>query len=71
MSPGQWALTLFLTSLPMVGFILLIVWALGDDNNLSRKNFAKGSLILYAIILSLVVVFFIFGGIALLGLSDY
>lgn len=69
MSPKDWVLTLFLTSLPMVGFILLIVWAVGDDSNLTRKNFAKGSLILYAIILSLTIIFFIFGGLALLGLN--
>lgn len=69
MSPSDWVLTLFLASLPMVGFILLIVWAVGDDSNVTRKNFAKGSLILYAIILSLTIVFFIFGGLALLGLN--
>ena len=69
MSPSDWVLTLFLVSLPLIGFILLIVWAVGDDSNLTRKNFAKGSLILYAIILSLTIVFFIFGGLALLGLN--
>ena len=69
MSPSDWVLTLFLAGLPMVGFILLIVWAVGDDSNITRKNFAKGSLILYAIVLSLTIVFFIFGGLALLGLS--
>jgi len=69
MRPQDWALTLFLTSLPVVGFILLIVWAVGDDSNLTRKNFAKGSLILYAIILSLTIAFFIFGGLALLGIN--
>ena len=69
MSPGQWALTLFLASLPMIGFILLIVWAVGDDSNLSRKNFAKGSLILYVIFLSFGILFLIFGGLALLGLN--
>lgn len=69
MRPGQWALTLFLASLPMIGFILLIVWAVGDDSNLSRKNFAKGSLILYVIFLACGIMFLIFGGLALLGLN--
>ncbi len=71
MSPGQWALTLFLTSLPMIGFILLIVWAVGDDSNLTRKNFAKGSLILFAIAISLTILFLVFGGLAFLSLGDF
>jgi hypothetical protein len=69
MSPGQWALTLFLTNLPMIGIVLLIVWAVGNDDNVTRRNFAKGALILYAIIISLAIMFFIFGGLAILGLS--
>lgn len=63
MSPGQWALTLFLSNLPLIGLVLLIVWAVGDDSNVVRKNYAKGALILYAIVLAItMMVFFTIGG---------
>jgi len=70
MSPGEWALTIFLTGLPLIGLVLLIVWAVGDDSNLSRKNYAKGSLILYAIAIAFGIVFLVFGGLAIFGLSQ-
>lgn len=71
MSAGQWALTLFLTNLPLIGIVLLIVWAVGSDENLSRKNYSKGALILYAIVFALMIMVVIFGGLAFLGFADY
>ena len=71
MSPGQWAITLFLTNLPLIGIVLLIVWAVGSDENLSRKNYSKGALILYAILFALMIMVVIFGGLAFLGFADY
>ena len=71
MSPGQWALTLFISNLPLIGLVLLIVWAVGDDTNVIRRNYAKGALILYAIALVLTIMFFVLGGLAILGLSNY
>ncbi|MGK0487938.1 MAG: putative membrane protein YqjE [Candidatus Endobugula sp.] len=48
-SIGQWALTIFLTAIPMVGLILLIVWAVNSDTPKSKSNWAKAMLIFYVI----------------------
>lgn len=72
MSPKEWALNIFLAALPLVGLILLLVWAFGDTGNLQRSNWAKGRLIIVLIGLVLIFLFFfLFGGLALLaGLAD-
>lgn len=41
---GDWMVTFLLMSIPLVGFIMLIVWA-SDGNNRIRKNFAAAALI--------------------------
>lgn len=68
MSPKEWALTIFLASLPIVGFILVLVWAFDTSTDLQKKNWAKGSLLLMLIYFVLAMLFlFMFGGLALLA----
>ena len=41
MTVGRWMLTLFLAGLPLVGLIMLIIWAVSSSpDNVSRKNWA-------------------------------
>ena len=72
MSYKDWALTIFLASLPLIGFILVLVWAFGSETNIHKKNWAKGNLLIMIIAFILGIMFlFLFGGLALLtGLSD-
>ena len=49
MSVGNWIGTFLLSMIPLVGFILLIVWA-NDGNNKIRKNWAVAMLIWMVII---------------------
>ena len=64
MSVKDWIVTLLLTAIPLVGFVLLFVWAFGNDGNQTRQNWAKAYLIMAAIMLALFLVFFtIFGSI--------
>lgn len=44
MKMGQWLVTLLVASIPLVGFILLIVWATGNDVNRSKKTFCQAYL---------------------------
>ena len=42
---GQFVLLEFLTSLPIAGFILLLVWAFGGDVNENKRNYCRAKLI--------------------------
>lgn len=64
MSVKDWVVTLLLTCIPLVGLILLFIWAFGNDGNQIRQNWAKGNLIVAAIVLALyLLIFVIFFGI--------
>lgn len=54
---GQWVLTLFLACIPLIGLILMFVWAFGSNTPPSKKNWARANLVwlLIAIILSVAV----------------
>ena len=68
MSPGEWALTLFLINLPFIGLILLLVWAFGGGTDPNKANFAKGALLLAVIIFVLFGVVMLIFGSALIAL---
>lgn len=68
MRPMDWALIIFVTGLPLIGLIMLLIWAFGDEKNIHKKNYAKGSLLLLLIGFIVVMSFlFLFGGIALVS----
>ena len=68
LSVKDWAITIFITSLPLSGLIMLLVWAFSDDTNIHKKNWAKGNLLIMLIILAIMFAFlFLFGGIALMS----
>ena len=42
MSIKDWVITLIITAIPLVGFIMLFVWGFGSGTNENKANFAKG-----------------------------
>jgi len=70
MSVKDWVITLIITALPIIGLIMLFVWAFGNNENVTKSNYAKGALIFTAI---LIVIYFIivmmFAGIFMAALS--
>jgi hypothetical protein len=48
-SIGDWIVSYILMGIPLVGFIMLIVWAFGSDAPQSKKNWARANLILMVI----------------------
>ncbi|MBR1573108.1 MAG: hypothetical protein IJ655_10230 [Lachnospiraceae bacterium] len=44
-SMGQWFVTILLTLIPVVGLVMLFVWAFGNTADESKKNWAKANLI--------------------------
>lgn len=62
-STGEWLLTLFLSAIPIVNFILLLVWAFGGGANPNKANWAKAALLF--LVLGILLYVFIFA--ALVG----
>ena len=69
MSVGDWILTLFITAIPLIGLVMLFVWAFGSGDNPNKTNYAKGALILYAIMIGIYLVIVIMFGAAFMGMS--
>ena len=45
MSTKDWVITLLISFIPFVGFIMLFVWAFGSGENPNKSNWAKATLI--------------------------
>lgn len=55
MSVKDWLITLVITAIPLVGIIMLFVWAFGNNENQNKQNWAKAQLLLIAIVIVLVI----------------
>ncbi|GHV19248.1 hypothetical protein FACS189425_09670 [Clostridia bacterium] len=44
-SMGSWLLTYLLLCIPIVGFVMLFVWAFGNTADKSKQNWARASLV--------------------------
>jgi hypothetical protein len=63
-SIGEWIFTLILTWLPVIGFIMLLLWAFDKGTHPSKANWAKAQLVIF---LSFFGVFFLL--VSLIGLG--
>ena len=61
-SVGSWMLMMLVTAIPIIGLIMILVWAFTGENE-SRKNYYRAILLWVLIIIALIV------GIVLLGAS--
>jgi len=55
---GDWLITFLIQAIPLVGFVMLFVWAFGDGTHPSKKSWAQASLIFALIMIVLVIIFF-------------
>lgn len=67
----QWALYVFLAGIPFIGFILLLVWAFGSENNIHLRAWAKGMLLLYVVFIGLFLLVTIVFGAGVLTFLDF
>ena len=58
MTIGDWLITFIIQAIPLVGFVMLFVWAFGGGTHPSKKTWAQASLIFALIMLVLVIIFF-------------
>lgn len=56
---GSWILTVFLTFIPVVNLIYLLVLAFGTGTSIAKRNFARASLIWMAVGIVLSIIGFI------------
>lgn len=69
---SEWFWTMFLTAIPLVGFILLLVWAFGSGNNINKSNWAKATLLWILVVTCFYVLILIIFGLSMIGLGgDY
>ncbi len=54
----DWLITFLITAIPLVGIIMLFVWAFGNDTNGVKTTWAKASLIWIAIVFIISMVFY-------------
>lgn len=57
MTVGQYLITFLITCIPLVGLIMLFVWAFGSDTNINKRNYARAMLIVAAILVVLNIIF--------------
>jgi len=58
MTIGDWIITFIITYIPLVGIIMLFVWAFGGDAHPSKKTWAQATLIIFAVMIVLSILFF-------------
>jgi hypothetical protein len=59
MSMKDWIITLLISYIPLVGLIMLIVWAFDSNTNPNKKNWAKASLIWMLIGIGIAIIFLV------------
>lgn len=62
MGVKDYVIMMIISAIPIVGLIMLFVWAFGNESNPNKKNYAKALLLLMAIAFAVYLVFFIFIG---------
>jgi len=64
-TPVKWMLYAIVASLPLIGFIMLLVWAFSNDGRVVRQNWAKGMLLYAVLLIVLYALFFVLFGAAM------
>lgn len=71
MSTKDWVITLLIRLIPLVGLIMLFVWAFGSGENPNKSNWAKAMLIVMVIgfIFFVIIIALFWGAIAAMIMS--
>ena len=59
MSMKDWFITLLISYIPLVGFIMLLIWAFDSSTNVNKKNWAKASLIWMVVAVGIAIIIFL------------
>lgn len=70
-SVGNWIVTYLIMAIPVVGLVMLFVWAFGNNSEPSKSNWAKASLIWMLIGVVLAIVLSALGALSFASLTDF
>ncbi|MGM0581993.1 MAG: hypothetical protein ACQETL_15020 [Bacteroidota bacterium] len=70
LSTKDWLITLIITAIPIIGFIMLFVWAFSGGTNVNKANWAKAALLLMAILIALSFLISLIFGVGLFALVN-
>ena len=68
---GDWFVTLLIAAIPIIGFIMLFVWAFSGGTNPSKANWAKAALLWLVIIIAIYLFIILVFGAALFSNSNF
>ncbi|MFU8812462.1 MAG: hypothetical protein ACNA78_05800 [Balneolaceae bacterium] len=68
LSVKEWFITVLVTAIPVVGIIMLFVWGFGSGTHPSKANWAKATLLLYAVAVALSFLVMMIFGAAFIGM---
>jgi hypothetical protein len=66
LSLGEWIISVLVTKIPLIGFIMLIVWALDKNIDPNKSNWAKAELIVSLIGIAIAIII-----ISIIGISFF
>ena len=58
-STGEWIASTILAHLPLIGIVILLVWAFGGGTSPTKANWAKAQLFIVVAIFGLFIVFYL------------
>ncbi len=64
-SVGSWMWMMFVTAIPCIGLLMILIWAFTGENE-SRKNYFRAMLVWFGILVALVLVLALIGQLPLL-----
>lgn len=71
MTTGNWFITIFLTLIVPIGFIMLFFWVMNPSTNENKANYAKAVLMLYGMLFTVYLSYIIIFGMAIFqGMSN-
>lgn len=72
MSLKDWVISVLISVIPVVGFIMLLVWSFSDSTNPNKKNWARATLIIFAALFVIYLIFaFVFMGAIMSGAGGF
>ncbi|OYT12501.1 MAG: hypothetical protein B6I18_00530 [Bacteroidetes bacterium 4572_112] len=70
MSTKDWVITFLISGIPIVGIVMIFIWAFGDNTNPNKANWAKATLVMVLIVIALYILIFAVFGATIIGAAS-